>query len=102
MMRIMARMTKAACVRVRVSKSLPGAGNGQPAEGALYDPTLGQHVEALRRVGALDDLERYACLGLDSRRSRLALIAAVSHGALQGRHSAVAVFSRMGATSRSW
>jgi hypothetical protein len=37
--------------------------------------------------GPLDDFERYACLGLDSSRSRRTLIAAVSYGALQGRHS---------------
>lgn len=53
------------------------AAAAEPAERALHDPALGQYLEAVGRVRALDDLERNAGLGADIGRRGGALVAAV-------------------------
>src|SRR5215475_12286655 len=53
------------------------AATPHPTVAALNDPSLGQHVEALGGVRALDDLERDAGHFLHLISRRLALVAAV-------------------------
>src|SRR5262249_19605653 len=52
----------------------------KPTVGALNDPTLGQHVESLCCVGALDDLERNSGLLFYIVGRRLALVTAIRNG----------------------
>ena len=81
-------MRKAACVRVRLSKSLARR-RQRPSQ-----PKVRSTIQRLGRTWKpfvvserLTISKRYACLGLDSGRCCRALIAAVSYDALQGRHS---------------
>src|SRR5262249_18090422 len=55
----------------------------KPTVGALNDPTLGQHVEPLCCVGALDDLERNSGLLFYIVGRRLALVTAIRDGLLE-------------------
>src|SRR5262245_44278585 len=55
----------------------------KPAIGALNDPTLGQHVEPLCCVGALDDLERNSGLLFYIVGRRPALVTAIRDGLLE-------------------
>lgn len=61
------------------------AAASEPTERALDNPALGQDLEALGRVGALDDFEWGLCIGLNLGRCRSALIAAIGDGFLDAR-----------------
>lgn len=74
-------MTKAAWVRARPSKSSARRRQRLPAQRALDDPALREHVEALR-LRALHDLERNGGLLHDGIGGRHTLVAAIGDGAL--------------------
>ncbi len=77
----MARMMKAEVLEVfRQAPAAP-----EPTECALNNPSFGQHLEAVRCVGSLDDLERDLGLRLHRGGGCRALIAAIGDGARNRR-----------------
>lgn len=61
------------------------AASPKPAKGTLHNPSLGQHLEADRLVGSLDDLEVPGAQGLHRSGCSVTLIAAVRENALDER-----------------